>query len=151
MDRHFLGIGFTAAALLALGVAAHAQDAAAPKPDFQAGQQWSIKSPTPTTAKVVIGRVEPWNGKTAVHVSLIDVPIPSGAPGAGGITQVGHMPFEASALAASVDRLLARNAPPNMAFEEGYRHWQSAKGGIYTITVSQAIEVMFESITRGKN
>ena len=37
-----------------------------PQPDFAPGQIWSIKSASPTTSKVVIGRIESWNGKVVV-------------------------------------------------------------------------------------
>src|SRR5690349_6023482 len=77
------------------------------KPEFAPGQVWSIKAASPTTTKVVIGRVEPWNGRVAISISLIDVPMPAGALGPGGLTTIHHMPFEQSALSASVDRLLA--------------------------------------------
>jgi hypothetical protein len=119
---------------------------AAPKPNFAPGQLWSINSATPTTAKVVIGRIEALNGKVAVHVSLIDIVIPSGAPNAGATITVGHVPFERSALAASVDRLLATGVSPPASFDTGYREWQSAKGGIFTISVAEAIDIVFETL-----
>ncbi len=117
-------------------------------PAFAAGQIWSIKSTSPTTAKVVIDRIEPWHQKVVVHVSLIDVPIPQGAPGTGGTTVIGHMPFEESALAASVDRLLGTGASPPSSFENGYKNWQDAMGGVFTISVEKAIEFTFQAITR---
>jgi hypothetical protein len=117
-------------------------------PAFAAGQIWSIKSTSPTTAKVVIDRIEPWREKVAVHVSLIDVPIPQGAPRAGGTTVISHMPFEESALAASVDRLLGTGASPPSSFESGYKDWQNAAGGIFTISVEKAMEFTFQAITR---
>jgi hypothetical protein len=68
-------------------------------PDLAPGKEWSIKSPSPTTAKVIIDRVEPWQEKTVVRVSIIDLPIPQSLPRAGGTTAISHMPFERSALA----------------------------------------------------
>ncbi len=122
---------------------AHAQEALAP------GQIWSIKSAQPTSAKAVIGRIEPLNGSIVVHISIIDVPIPAGLPNAGGTTTIGHMPFDQAAFAASVDRLVGANAATSSAFEDGYRNWQAAKGGFFTISVQQALEVAFETIKRG--
>lgn len=119
-------------------------------PDFAPGQEWSIKSVSPTTAKVIIGQVEPWRGKVVVQVSVIDVPIPSSAPGAGGMTIINHMPFEKSALAASVDQLVATDVSPPPNFESGYEKWRSdKKAGIYTIGVAQAIELLFATLSHG--
>ena len=116
---------------------------------FAPGQVWSIKSVPTTTAKVVICRIEPWKGKTVVHVSIIDVPIPQGVPGAGGVTSIGDMPFDESALAASVDQLVATGASPAPSFEAGYEQWKDAKGGIFTTSVPQAIKFVFDGISRG--
>jgi hypothetical protein len=56
------------------------------------------------------------------------------------------MPFEELALTASVDRLLTTAGSSAPGFETGYAQWQSAKGGIYTISVSKAVEIMFEAL-----
>jgi hypothetical protein len=98
--------------------------------------------------KVVIDRLEPWLEKVVVHVSIVDLPIPRGVPGAGGTTVIGHMPFEQSALAASVDRLLATSVSPPPSFEAGYKNWQDAKGGIFTVSVEKAIEFTLQAINR---
>jgi hypothetical protein len=127
---------FLAVSLIA-AVSGCAATPVAPKPGFAPGQVWSINSAQPTTTKVVIGRVEAWNGQTAVHVSLTDVLVPSGAPNAGARITVGHMPFEQSALAASVDQVLAMGVAPPAGFEAGHHEWQSAKGGIFTISVAE--------------
>jgi hypothetical protein len=117
-------------------------------PNFAPGQEWSIKSTSPTTAKVVIGRVEKWGGRVAVHVSIVDIPVPSGLPGAGGMTQIEHIPFDKVALLASTDRLLAVHVSLSPNFEIGYKQWQEAKGGIFTISVPSAISLMFQSVNR---
>jgi hypothetical protein len=134
--------------IVSVGFTVRDQTASAPTPDLAPGQEWSIKSVSPTTAKVVIGRVEPWRDTTCVSVSIVDIPIPQGESGAGGATQIGHAPFESSALAASVDRLLATGISPAPAFESGYKQWHDAKGGIFTISVEKAIEAMFQTINR---
>jgi hypothetical protein len=113
------------------------------------GQTWTIKSVSRTTTVVTIGRIEPWNGKVVTHISAVNVPIPFGVRGSGGITRINHMPFEKSALEASLDRLLATDAllPPD--FESGYAAWRSDKGaGIYTIGVSEAIDRLFSALPR---
>jgi hypothetical protein len=120
---------------------------AAEPPDFQPGQLWSLKEPSPI--KVIIGKVEPWRDTVAVHVSLIDVPIPPGLPDAGGATAIDHVPFEQAALAKSVGRLLASDADPAEDFIVGYGLWQAAQGGIYTVEVLPAVELMFKALGPG--
>ena len=125
-----------------------AETMSGPAPDFASGQEWSIKSAAPTTAKVVIVRSEPWHGNVAVHISVVDVPVPQGVTGVGGTTVITHMPFDRSALAASVDRLLATGVPPPSGFEGGYKYWHGAKGGIFTVSVEKAIEFTFQAVGR---
>ena len=147
MTRVLGGIAW-AMTLLIVAFVAHAEIGRAPTLVFAPGQQWSIKSASPTTAKIIVGRVEAWKDKICVHVSVVDVPIPRGAPGAGGVTLIAHMPFDQTALAASVNQLLATNVAPAPSFEGGYKHWQADQGGIFTISVETAIAFMFQSINR---
>ena len=135
-------------AIAGLAWAEHAEPSGAPSPDFATGQEWSIKSTAPTTAKVIIGRVEAWHDSVAISVSIVDVPIPQGNPGAGGVTQIAHAPFDKAALAASVDQLVATGVSAAPAFESGYKQWQDAKGGVFTISVEKAIEIVFQSINQ---
>jgi hypothetical protein len=141
---------FSIAGALVAALIKSAVPAAVPTPELAPGQKWSIKSPTPTTAKVVIGRVEPWkDNKIAVHVSLVDVPMPSSGSNAIALTTVDHVPFDRAALAESVDQLLATNASPAPPFEGGYERWRSDKhAGIFTVSVSQAIALLIASVVR---
>jgi len=108
-------------------------------PDLAVGQDWSIKGAA--TARVIIGRIEPWpGGRTAVSVSIVDIPTDHGP------TTFAHAPFEKAAIVASLDRLLATNVPLPSAFEQGYQTWKSANGGIFTISVSQAIAMTLGTI-----
>jgi hypothetical protein len=127
---------------LSAWTAAHAQRT------FASGQIWSIKAVPPTSAKVVIGRVESFNGSIVVHVSIVDVPVPSGLPNAGGTMTIGHMPFDQAALAASVDQLVGVKAATAPDFEGGYQNWQAAKGGIFTVSVPQALEFAFDALKK---
>jgi hypothetical protein len=144
----FRRILLPALAIVSVAFTGCAQTASAPTSDLAPGQEWSIKSASLTTAKVIIGRVEPWRDTVAVSVSIVDIPIRQGEPGAGGVTQIAHIPFEKSALTASIDRLLATGVSPAPSFESGYKQWQDAKGGIFTIGVEKAIEIMFQTINQ---
>jgi hypothetical protein len=139
-------------ALMALIVAlsAHAEDNVVRAPDFAPGQVWSIKSDSPTTAKVIIGRIEPWKDKVAVHCTVIEIPLPKRGPNDAPMTQIDHIPFDKPTLAASVDKLLSAGVPPVPGFERGYVHWRSdANAGVFAVSVSKAIGLMLESIIRG--
>ena len=129
---------FRALALLAAVLLISAQTSPS-RPNLQVGQVWSIKSDTPNSARVIVGRIEPFNGRVAVSVSIVDVPVPGSA--SGGVMAISHMPFDQDALEASLDQLLADGASPDPNFEAGYQQWRSAHGGIFTISVQQAIEI----------
>jgi len=110
-----------------------------PMPDFAVGQEWSIRSLPQSTAKVVIGRIEPWRDKIVVHVALVDIPSPPIGAAETKITEIAHAPFEESALAASVGSLIATAVTPPPDFEYGYRQWKEHQGGIFTVPISQVI------------
>jgi hypothetical protein len=125
--------------LLTFSLSAIVTVGAQSQPDLAEGQEWSIKSASPTTAKIVIDRIEPWKNQTVVHISIIDIPASSSEPGTNPVTRIAHIPFEKTALATSVDKLLATgiSSPPN--FEIGYKQWKENNGGIYTISVMQVL------------
>jgi hypothetical protein len=130
--------------------AARAETSGMPTPELAPGQEWSIKSATPTTAQVIIDRLEPWHGQTIVHISVVNVPVPQGMPGTGNtMTTITHMPFEQAALSASLDQLLATGTAPPPGFEDGYKHWQDANGGIFTISVEEAVAFTLQVIGQG--
>jgi hypothetical protein len=104
---------------------------------FTRGQEWSIKSARQSSIKVIIGRVERWRDKVAVHISIVDIP-PSDS-GAIRVSKIAHIPFEESTLMASVDKLIATGVSPLPEFESGYKQWKDNKGGIFTMPVSQVI------------
>ena len=138
---------FAAIALLGLP-STDARNAADAMPGFAPGQLWSLKSTPPTTAKIVVGRIEDRNGRIVVHVSIVDVPVPKTIPAPNGTMIIAHLPFDRSALAGSVDRLLATKAKPAPDFESGYGNWKNAQGGVFTISVPQAIDFVIKSMER---
>jgi hypothetical protein len=111
-------------------------------PAFQPGQMWSVKD---SSIKIVIGHIEPYaGGRTAISVSVFDVPCP---PAMGCTTTVvAHAPFDSEALAKSVDRLIASKAQTAPGFESGYQDWKQAQGGVFTIPVSQLPALLFKIV-----
>ncbi|MGD9739045.1 MAG: hypothetical protein AB7O56_13280 [Bauldia sp.] len=144
--RAMIALAF-ATVLFALAAATSARPQTAA---FAEGQMWSIRPPAAESVRVVIGRLEPWSEGTIVHVSILGVPVPDGPVGAPATrrTIVGHLPIEERALVASVDRLLATDAAPAPTFAAGYQQWEDAKGGIFTVTVAEAIDVVLAALVR---
>lgn len=123
--------------LLATGMAAAIVPRARaeePLPDFAPGQMWSLKN---YPAKVIVGIVEPWYDTVVVLVSVTDIP-------GDVVKQMSFLPIEKPALAASVDKLLARDAKPLPGFEALYKSWKTTPGsGIYSATVPATIDMIF--------
>ena len=66
----------------------------------------------------------------AVHVSIVDIPVSQVAGGLH-ISEIAHIPFERSALAVSVDKLITTGVPPARDFDASYKQWKEKGGGIY--------------------
>jgi hypothetical protein len=132
--------------LLCLGAGAQESMQA---PEFKAGQRWSYDTrPGETESTLIIGRVEdlPSIG-TVIHISVVDVTISSGQ---GESTHViHHMPIAPDALRKSVVSHLGNASLPEH-FEDGYASWRKAGGGIFTITVREALEYIQQTIIKGK-
>lgn len=119
-----------------------------PAPHLAVGQEWSIGSLQGSTAKIVIGRIEPWRDKIVVHVALVDIPLPPAGVAGNRVTEIAHAPFEESALAASLGDLVATavTLPPD--FESGYRQWKEHQGGIFTVPVSEVIALAQRTVNQ---
>ncbi|HJW40317.1 MAG TPA: hypothetical protein VJ476_03705 [Rhizomicrobium sp.] len=137
---HARFIAMFAAIVVAVFMAAPAS--AADTTTFEAGQMWTVKG---SDMRIVVGRVEPFGGgKSAVSVSVLDVPCP---PTAGcTTTTVAHAPFDSDVLAASVDKLVATGVQPAPQFDQGYANWKQAKGGVFTVPVSKLPDLLFHAI-----
>ena len=107
------------------------------------GQVWTFRGANADTARVAIQKIEPWGRGEAVHVSIYGL-----APMAGFNGEVSHMPFDRRALEGSLDTLTAETPRSDMGFTEGYEQWNSAKGGVFTLSIADALKavlgVMFE-------
>lgn len=116
--------------------------------DFAPGQLWSVKPIAAATMRIVIGKIEPQGGRTVVHVWVTAIKGFPDVPGLGRFEGIGHMPFDAEALARSVDRLLATDVAPADDFEAGYATWQAEKGGVFTMSVPQAVDATYRNATQ---
>ena len=108
------------------------------------GQVWTFRlDPTEPPATLTILRVEslPKLGEV-VHISVSAIRMPTG------ITSVGHLPMSKAALDRSVIALQRTEMGiPNLV---GYEAWKSAKGGVFTTSVNEALAFVREAMQRGK-
>jgi hypothetical protein len=117
---------------------------------YKPGQVWSFRSPSDQASAVLtVLRVET-NPKlgTIVHIAFSGVSFPNGG------TNVQHMPFSEQAIDKSVLTLVRENEPlPD--FRDGYDQWRQAfdtgRGGVFTVTVSEGFETIRTAVTKHAN
>ena len=114
---------------------------------LKVGQEWQFEGrpddPQPT---LVIDRIEtiPEVGEV-VHVSVRGVRIRNPRAPGGISHEMPHMPISRSALEKSITRVL-HDSVPLPAFEEGYAQWKRAQGGVFTITVREALDFLEQAL-----
>jgi hypothetical protein len=111
---------------------------------FAAGQVWTFRlDPKEPPATLTVLRVETLASiGDVVHISVSAIRTPTG------VTQVGHLPMSKSAMDKSVLELVRTDAGPmDLA---GYETWKKAKGGVFTTSVSEALEFVREAMRRGQ-
>ena len=120
--------------------------AAPPAREYAEGQVWEYRTrPEDEGSLLKIQRIETLEEfkqtGPVYHVSLIGVHF-AGLPTA---SELQHAPFSKASLDASVTRLSSSKAPfPDPT--EGIAQWRAAKGGVFTITVADAVRVAEQTI-----
>jgi hypothetical protein len=124
-----------------------AKDKTCPSPEtvkdskFYPGQVWQYKTRLGEEKSfLTILRVEslPKSG-TIIHVRVDNVRLRN-CTGGPEPDKFEHMPFTRDAIERSVTELLKKNSEiPD--YKTGYDEWHSACGGVYTITVAEAVAV----------
>jgi len=99
-------------------------------------------------ARVRIGRIED-NGAT-IHISLWGADIPDTGGAIASPLVAGHLPITADALRASVDRQVDDTPPGDLGFDEGFATWREARGGVFTLTVPEIVNVMLRTVQQGQ-
>jgi hypothetical protein len=155
MNRRLLSIAVFPAAFLAGFAAARVEKSNLKevKDDkYKPGQVWSYNARSGEEAStLIILRVEEApQGRRIVHIHVDGIRLKNCTGGPEPDT-VAHMPFAKEFIDASVVKQLRTTAVPS--FKDGYsewrRGWDAGKAGFYTITVSQAIEVMQKNFDSG--
>src|SRR5215471_6731312 len=112
---------------------------------YEPGQVWSYKTrPGEETSTFTVLRVEEApKGKRIIHIHVDGIRLKNCTGGPEPDT-VAHMPFARESIEASSTKKL--RTVPIPSFEEGYAEWRkgwdAGKAGYYTITVSEAVDVM---------
>ena len=118
-----------------------AQPTVVDDPTYKPGQVWSYKTrPGEEESTITILRVEstPKLG-TIVHVQIQKWKLEN-CKGNTGDSTMDHAPFSKAAIDKSVVKLL-RTEKDIPDFDEGYKDWLSHCGGVYTMSVADALSL----------
>jgi len=108
---------------------------------LKVGQEWQFEGrpvdPHPTL--VIVGIEQLPKAGEVVHVSVRGVRIANPRAAGGFSDNLPHMPFSRTAVERSVTKLLHDSValPP---YQEGYDQWKNAHGGVFTISVREALD-----------
>jgi len=110
--------------------------------EIKAGQLWSFKTERFKDNAVVIHHIEPFaDDLIAVHVTVKnDVMVSEGQT-----ISFGHFPFEQNSFKDSLNELIGISNEGYEAFKEGYEYWKNANGGVFTVSINDAIEMSVET------
>lgn len=117
---------------------------------FEAGQNWKYHTRSgEENSKLTILKVEKVNNETIVHVALSGLKIKNPHSPEGVSETIDHLPFSKEAVIESVtEQSTFENQLPD--FMEGYKEWkqafESGKGGVFTITVKEAVEYVEQTM-----
>jgi hypothetical protein len=120
----------------------------APPPKYVTGQVWEYRTRQQDTGSLLkVQRVEMLGSTKVYHISVIGVQFST--PGLAGVLP--HIPVSDETLNASVTKISATKPEfPTTALDEGIVEWRSAKGGIFTIPVSQIIGIIDDQTTKAQ-
>jgi hypothetical protein len=114
--------------------------------EFQEGQAWSYHArPGEEESIILIGRIENLDGHLVVHIQIQGLSLRNPQVIGGVQRELGHLPISVEALSSSVTvKTIGRL--DRESFDEGYGVWQDNRGGIFTLTVGEVIELLEMSI-----
>ena len=118
---------------------------------YKVGQVWSYKTrPNEKKSSFIVVKVEnhPKLGNI-IHIALRDLKLKK--PNGDFIESAGHLPFAEESINKSAVKLVKEKEDlPD--YEEGYSMWREAfdagRAGVYTITISEAVDVMEASLNQ---
>jgi hypothetical protein len=116
---------------------------------FQVGQEWSYQARAQDVATLLVGALEdhPKLGRI-VHIAVDNVRVSNPHADGGYSTEIGHIPISEAALRDSVTDLLASGKQVDEV-AEGIKMWTEAPGGVFTISVSEAVQYIEDALVGG--
>ena len=111
---------------------------------FHPAQVWQYNTRSgEESSKLTVLKIDELENDTIIHIRIDSINIGSG-------NYIGHMPFSAAAIEASVSGFVKHlNELPE--FEEGYQQWKQefdeGKAGYWKITVREAIDAVSKMLT----
>ena len=118
---------------------------------FQVGQEWSYEARAQdVNSTVLVGALEdhPKLGRI-VHIAVTNVRVRNPNAEGGYSTVIGHIPMSQSALRDSVTELLASGQQADQV-AEGLETWREAQGGVFTVSVSEAVQYIEDTLVGGE-
>jgi hypothetical protein len=118
---------------------------------FQVGQEWSYQArPQDVNSNLVVGAIEdhPEMGRI-VHIAVSNVRVRNPHANGGYSTVIGHIPMSDAALRNSVTELLASGQNVDQV-AEGIKSWREAHGGVFTVSVSEAVQYIENALLGGR-
>lgn len=109
-------------------------------PRFRPGQVWQYKTRShEENSTLTVLKIEslPKMG-TIIHIRVEQIRLRN-CTGGPEPDKFEHMPFARESIERSVTKLVKETAVP--VFESGYDQWRKACGGVYTVTVAEAVNV----------
>jgi hypothetical protein len=79
------------------------------------------------------------------HISISGVHVRNRHAPGGVTSELSHLPIHQDALKQSLTTLVKQGVPPP-DFERGYREWDSVKGGVFTVSVAEAVGLVDQTL-----
>jgi hypothetical protein len=113
---------------------------------FRPGQVWQYNTRShEKESTLTILKVESLAKRVIIHIRVDKVRLRN-CTGGPEPDNFQHMPFTREAIERSVTKLVKEVDVPE--FQDGYDEWRNACGGVYTITVAEAIKVNEETFRK---
>ncbi len=104
-------------------------------------QVWKYRSrPGEESSRIIVGKIEEVNGSMVIHVKLIGVKIRSPQAPSEFISELAHIPISEESFRASIIEVV--HGPADLEnFEEGYSLWKEQRGGVFTISAREIVDM----------
>jgi hypothetical protein len=116
---------------------------------YKAGQVWKYKTRQSEPNSILkILRVEHYSDTSIViHIAVENVHVRNVTSSSGFVERIPHLPISEQALDSSVVELIDEKIPlPD--FQDGYDIWKESKGGVFSVTVAEAVDLAEQALKK---